>query len=581
MLWQAQEGLTFYDIGAYEFQGDSDDATPPQVTAISQLPPNGGTTALAFSSVQVSFSESLDGISARSPANYELLFAGADGLLDTPDDVEIALTPAYSFPETDLTLQFGGGVLADGLYRLRLSGTLAIYDTAGNALDGDANGTAGGDYLHVFTIDRTGNTDPVAQAQVVNVNEDGSVVITLAGTDADLDPLSFGLYSNPAHGSLSGFDPVTRQVTYTPIPTTGVRTASSSRSTTASWAPRIGTISLNVLPVNDLPLAPGQIVNLTEDNPVTLTLPANDKETPRSGLVFTLVTPPQHGSLVQGSNGSWTYTPDPDFAGDDAFTYTVTDRGRNDADPATALTSVAGTISLIVNPTNDPPTLAAIADQDVDEGGLVSVQLVGQDPEGQALSYSLVAGPAGATVDAATGVFSWTAIDGDATTDVTVRVSDGVASVQRTFQIQVHNVAPSLNVAGDAQVLLGQSYVLSLGATDPGQDTVSAWDINWGDGNLQTMAGNATSVSHVYALDGDYSITVTATDEDGSYDAAPVAVNVLAPNRNPVATGQFTQTDEDQPLVITLAATDPDGDALTYSILTQPAYPAPWARSTR
>ena len=66
------------------------------MTGITQLPVAGGSTALAFSSVQVSFSESLDGISARSPANYELLFAGADGLLDTQDDVELALTDGYT-----------------------------------------------------------------------------------------------------------------------------------------------------------------------------------------------------------------------------------------------------------------------------------------------------------------------------------------------------------------------------------------------------------------------------------------------------------------------------------------------------
>ncbi len=141
LAWAATPGLEFFDIGAYEFQGDSNDVAPPHGDRHHPVAADGGSTALAFSSVQVGFSESLDGISARSPANYELLFAGADGLLDTQDDVELALTPAYSFPETDLTLQFDGGVLADGLYRLRLSGTLAIYDTAGNALDGDANGT--------------------------------------------------------------------------------------------------------------------------------------------------------------------------------------------------------------------------------------------------------------------------------------------------------------------------------------------------------------------------------------------------------------------------------------------------------
>ena len=42
------------------------------------------------------------------------------------------------------------GALPDGEYRISLSGSLAIYDTAGNPLDGDANGTPGGDYVRFF-----------------------------------------------------------------------------------------------------------------------------------------------------------------------------------------------------------------------------------------------------------------------------------------------------------------------------------------------------------------------------------------------------------------------------------------------
>ncbi len=574
LSWQAQEGLTFYDIGAYEFQGDSNDTTPPQVVvdSITQLPPNGGSTALAFSSIQIGFSESLDGISARSPANYQLLFAGADGVLDTLDDVQIGLDPAYSFPETDLTLQFAGGVLADGLYRLRLSGTLAIYDTAGNPLDGDANGSAGGDYLHLFTIDRSNNTDPVADAQAVNLNEDGSILITLSGSDADGDALVFGLFSNPVHGVLSGFDPVARTVTYTPDPDDWGSDSFQFQVDDGKLGTATATVSLNVLPVNDAPQAPGQVVNLTEDNPVLIVLQAGNIETPRSGLVFTLVTPPTQGALVQGANGSWTYTPDPDFFGDDSFTYTVTDRGGNDASPATALTSALGTITLIVNPTNDPPALDGVADREVNEGSLITIQLVGQDPENQSLNYSLVSGPAGATVDAASGLFSWMALDGDASVAVTVRVSDGVHPVPQSFSVTVHNVAPTLGMSGDPEVALGEVYQLGLSTSDPGADTVASWDINWGDGNVETIAGGATSASHTYALDGPYTITAVATDEDGSYDAAPVLVTVLAANLDPVAPGQFVETDEDQPLVITLAAIDPDGDTLTYSIISNPAF---------
>ena len=572
LSWAATPGLEFFDIGAYEFQGDSSDVAAPTVTAITRLPADGGSTALAFSSVQVSFSESLDGISARSPANYELLFAGADGLLDTLDDMELGLTPAYSFPETDLTLQFNGGVLADGLYRLRLSGTLAIFDTAGNALDGDANGTAGGDYLHVFTIDRSSNTLPVAAAQTVTVNEDGSVLITLSGSDADSDPLGFGLATNPARGTLSGFDPVARQVTYTPSADFWGTDSFQFQVDDGKLGTHTATVTLQVAPVNDAPLAPGQSVTLGEDNPVQIVLPAQDKETQRNGLGFTLVAAPTHGSLTQGANGLWNYLPDADYFGSDSFTYTVTDRGGNDADPATALTSAAGTIQLTVTPANDAPTLAPIANRTADEGELVTMSLIGQDPEGQPLTYSLVSGPAGATVHPASGLFSWTALDGDATVDMVVQVSDGSSSAARSFQVVVNNLPPVLNVSGAPEVDLGDVYLLALAASDPGADTLSQWEINWGDGNIESFAGDVASASHTYALDGDYTILATATDEDGSISAAPVAVRVISPNRAPVAPGQFLSTPEEQPLLITLVATDADGDMLSFSLVSGMAH---------
>ncbi len=331
-------------------------------------------------------------------------------------------------------------------------------------------------------------------------------------------------------------------------------------------------VSINVQPVNDVPLAPGQSVGLTEDSPAGIVLPASDKETPRAGLSFNLVTGPAHGSLTPGANGIWLYTPTTDFFGSDSFAYTVTDRGRNDADPISALTSAAGTIQLTVNPANDAPTLNAVANQSLNEGELLSLSLSGHDPEGQALAYSLLSGPLGAGVNAATGLFTWTATDGEATYDVTVAVGDGAASASRSFQIVVHNVAPTLSVKGQVAVGLGEVYSLSLGTSDPGADTLSQWEINWGDGNVESLAGNAVNASHAYMLDGDYSILIGASDEDGSYAANPVAVTVISPNHEPVAQGQYTQTSEDQAFVISLGATDQDGDSLTFSLLTSPVH---------
>src|SRR5205823_2420222 len=63
----------------------------------------------------------------------------------------------------------------------------------------------------------------------------------------------------------------------------------------------------------------------------------------------------------------------------------------------------------------------------------------------------------------------------------------------------------------------------------------SSWTITWGDGSVQTVAGNPSSVTHSYANgNADYTIRATATDEDGSYDARnTVGVHV---NPSPIST---------------------------------------------
>ena len=87
------------------------------------------------------------------------------------------------------------------VYRLTLSGTKAIYDTSGNPLDG------GADYVRYFTIDRSHDTPPVADAQSVTLDENKSTIITLAATDQDGFQLTYGIAQNPSHGTLSNSTP--------------------------------------------------------------------------------------------------------------------------------------------------------------------------------------------------------------------------------------------------------------------------------------------------------------------------------------------------------------------------------------
>ena len=574
LLWNATPGLTYYDIGAYEFLGDSNDHTPPHVTAISQLPANGGTTAAAFSSLQIDFSETLDGISARSPANYDLLYAGADGLFGTPDDSHIALKPGYSFPETNLTLQLVNGVLADGNYRLRLSGTLGIFDTAGNLLDGNNDGTGGDDYVRNFTIDRTHNQPPTATDAVTSTPEDQTVTITLKGTDPEGDVLTYSIVGQPRHGLLANFNAAAHTVDYTPDANFNGTDSFKFHVDDGNLGGDDGTLIVNVLPVNDRPVAPGTSAATDEDTPVVILLPASDIETAQQQLAFSLATAPQHGTLTQGPNGLWTYTPNANFNGSDSFTYTATDRGDPDGSLVNAATSLPGTVTITIRPVDDAPVIQPIGTLTINEGSTLSYAVPASDVDNASLHYSLVNNTVvGAAIDANTGLFTWKPADGPLTQAFTVRVGDGTLNTDATFNVAVANVAPTISLVGVSTIDANVLYTLAFSATDPGTDTISSWLVNWGDGATSALAAAATGATHSYGFGGQYGITVKATDEDGSTTSAPLSLKVIAPNRAPIVPqNQTGSTPEDQPVVLTLAYSDPDSDPLTFNVVTGPAH---------
>lgn len=91
----------------------------------------------------------------------------------------------------------------------------------------------------------------------------------------------------------------------------------------------------------------------------------------------------------------------------------------------------------------------------------------------------------------------------------------------------VRDVPPTISVTHDSEVGHGEPLAISFSATDPGDDTVESWRIDWGDGQVLTLAGDATTSSHVYADPGEYDILVSLTNEDGFFMGEPVSVTVV------------------------------------------------------
>lgn len=247
---------------------------------------------------------------------------------------------------------------------------------------------------------------------------------------------------------------------------------------------------------------------------------SNDSDPDRDTLQPYAVTLPQHGelSLVPGSRGVFFYTPAPGYSGSDSFSYRVSDG---------ELRSNIAKVTITVLAPNRAPVLEPIADRQVNEGETVVIPLAASDADGDPLSFSIVSGLGRISN---TGVYSYTPADGDALLPVTLRVEDGRGgSAERSFNLEVRNVAPTLNVSVPAPAVGGAPVELQFSASDPGTDTITEWIVKWGDGSTITLPGSARSASHTYGLPGgSFTVQVSARDEDGITHAAPLPL-VVAP----------------------------------------------------
>ena len=88
------------------------------------------------------------------------------------------------------------------------------------------------------------------------------------------------------------------------------------------------TITINVTPVNDAPVANPDSYTTPQSTPLTVAAPGvlgNDTDVDSSTITAVLVTNVAHGTLLLNSDGSFSYTPTNAYSGSDSFTYKAYD----------------------------------------------------------------------------------------------------------------------------------------------------------------------------------------------------------------------------------------------------------------
>jgi VCBS repeat-containing protein len=211
-----------------------------------------------------------------------------------------------------------------------------------------------------ITVDSM-DDEPIAVADNVTTDEDTPVGIDVLGNDKNLvdTPISLAVEIPPQHGTAEIIEgPIPPDLTntvlgayvrYTPATNFNGQDIFSYTVTDVDGDSSTATVWVTINPVNDPPTAMDNEYDVEEDDVLFVGAPGvlgNDEDVDGDPLIALLEAGVSKGTLVLNEDGSFTYTPDPDFNGSDNFTYRVSDGSE---------VSGVATVTIAVSSVDDNP----------------------------------------------------------------------------------------------------------------------------------------------------------------------------------------------------------------------------------
>ncbi|HAV1368377.1 TPA: tandem-95 repeat protein, partial [Vibrio parahaemolyticus] len=405
---------------------------------------------------------------------------------------------------------------------------------------------------------------PVADivADKATVVEDTPTIIKVLGNDTfegDDQVVSLDTNNGPANGTVS-VNP-DGSVTYTPNDNYH-GTDSFTYIVTSGGVSESTTVSVDVTPVNDAPVAKDDIATTQEDTAVTIDALPNDTDADGDKLSIESASVPKEQGMVEVVDGKLVFTPAENFNGDAEITYTVTDGQLTDE----------AKVTVTVNPVNDAPTIKVDAVESITEDAVntdtVVATLTVRDtdtPEDQ-LTVSLENNSNGYFVLVGNEV-KLTQVGVDAVNNdelnlkdltISASVSDGVnptANDSDSLVVNRVNDAPTVENAIADQVLSEDFATYTIDLNEVFKDTDSSLEFSVsGNNSIQiSIVNGVATINPTADWNGSEILTFTATDPSGesvsqtvNFTVAPV-VDIEADSTNVV---------EDTPTIINVLGND-------------------------
>ena len=357
--------------------------------------------------------------------------------------------------------------------RLSSQGSVTAYQITVRVTD-DGAGALYDEETIAVTVAEVNVAPVLAVISAQSVNEGSLLTVTPVASDVDVpaQTLTFSLQGTVPAGV--AIDSASGVMTWTPSESQGGTAPSitirvSDSGTPSLFAERTFTVTVgevNVAPV----LAAIGAKSVNEGVLLTFTVSASDVDLPAQALTYSATGLPS-GATFNAGTRTFSWIPSESQGGTaPSITIRVTDNG-------VGLLYDEETIVVTVGEVNVAPVLAAIGSKSVNEGVQLTFTASATDVDVpvQALIFSLDAGaPTGATINSATGVFTWTPTgsQGSVTAyQITVRVTDDGAGAlfdEETIAVTVAevNVAPVLAVISAQSVNEGSLLTVTPVASD-------------------------------------------------------------------------------------------------------------------
>ncbi|MEZ8255910.1 tandem-95 repeat protein [Vibrio cyclitrophicus] len=318
------------------------------------------------------------------------------------------------------------------------------------------------------------------------------------------------------------------------------------------------TAGIDVIAVNDAPVSGDLAYSVDEDGSITLSqeqLLAQASDLDGDDLTAANLTAGDNATVTANDDGSFTITPDADFNGDIDLSFDLSDGTE----------TVVATADLTVNPVNDIAVVEDVAYTIEEDGSLTFTDeqlLAGaSDIDGDELSVADVSytGAEGVFTDNGDGTYTFAPnenFNGEVSLDFSV--SDGTETVDANIDVTVTDVndapvagATSYQMNEDGTITLSPEQLIANSSDVDGEVSLESVTYSGSDGSLVQNDNGSVTFTPSENFNGDISLDVVVTDDDGATATTTAGIEVLAVNDGPESEEVELTTAEDSTILIT------------------------------